>query len=494
MNKVILYNVLIALVISTSAFSQPAVTLEDLLAEAETALAAAKVADLHIFSPRRVAKAEENLHEAKSQMGKAGTDNIVRLNLESALESLETAITHAEVARAKMQTVLEARRAAQAAGAGQNNLPTWQQAERGLLEMTGKFENGEESELAGLQEPLAQQYFAARREALRDGFLAKTKNDISAAEKVGADQLFPTLMARARQAMSRAEAQLAQESLDECKISAEEASRFALHAKGQAEFVNHAKSTRAPEENMLLPYDDLLQRMAIEWGDTVSFEKGGEEAVKQMETLFEKRLDREVFVQDSLEKVVTVSHESMERALSDMQTSLADQQNRMTEYEQRILDIQAERDMAVNRLRKNELTAQRAQLAQTAFDPGDAVVYQTMEGNIVIHLYGIKFASGQATLEKVDKSILKKAAEAITVFPGVKVVVEGHTDAEGSEESNQELSEKRAAAVGKALELELKSKAKVETIGKGESAPIASNESARGRALNRRIDLVLTIQ
>ncbi len=494
MTRATLLLIALTLAVAASAISQPALTLEDLLIEAEKALAFAKTSEVQLLSPRRVAKAEENVREAKNQLGKAGTDNIVRLNLESALESLETAEAHAEQARTKMQIVLDARKAAQAVGAGQNNLPTWQQAERGLVEMATKFENGEESELAGLQEPLAQQYYAARREALRDGFLATTKGNISAAEKAGADVLFPTLMARSRQAMSRAEAQLAQENLDECRVSAEEASQVAIHAKGQAEFVNRAKSSRSPEENMLLPYDDLLQRMALQWGDTLLFEQGGEEAVKQMKTLFEKRLEREVFVQDSLEKVVTVSHESMERTLTEMQTSLADQQNRMTEYEQRVLDIQAERDLAVNRLRRNELTAQRAQLAQTAFDPGDAVVYQTMEGNIVIHLYGLKFASGQATLEKVDKSILKKAAEAIAVFPDVKVVIEGHTDGEGSEESNQELSEKRAAAVGQALEPLLKSKAKIETIGKGESSPIASNESVRGRALNRRIDLVLTIQ
>ncbi len=265
MIRATLVHIFLALALSASAFSQPALTLEDLLAEAETALATAKASDVHLLSPRRVAKAEENLREARNQMGKTGTDNIVRVNLESALESLETAQAHADHARTKMQTVLEARKVAQTAGAGQNNLPTWQQAERGLVEMASKFENGEESELAGLQEPLAQQYYAARREALRDGFLAKTKSDISAAEKAGSDVLFPTLMARSRQAISRAEAQLAQENFDECKVSAEEASRVALHAKGQTEFVNKAKSTRMPEENMLLPYDDLLQRMAMEW-------------------------------------------------------------------------------------------------------------------------------------------------------------------------------------------------------------------------------------
>lgn len=494
MHNKILAHIFSLLVFFSGVFAEPAVTLEDLLVEAESALANAKADELQILSPRRVAKAEELMHEAKNQMGKAGSDKIVRLNLESALESLETAQSHAQLVRPKLLTILEARTTAIASGAGQNNLPTWQQAERGLLDMAGKLENGDESELEGLREPIAQQFWAARREALRDGLLATTKEDISRAEGADADRLFPTLMARSRQAMSRAEALLAQEKFDECRAAASEASWIAKHARGQSEFVTRAESSRASEEFKLLSYDDLLQKMALAWGDTLSFQDGGDAAVKRFDELFAKRLEREVLVQDSLERVVNVSRVSMERSLTDMQTSLADQQNRMIEFEQRILDIQAERDLAVNRLRKRELTAQRAQLAQTAFDPGDAVVYQTMDGNIVIHLYGLKFASGQATLGKDHQSLLKKAVEAVKFFPEVKVIVEGHTDAEGSEDSNLELSEKRAAAVGKALGEALKSKVEIESVGKGESAPIASNESVRGRALNRRIDLVLTIQ
>jgi OOP family OmpA-OmpF porin len=491
------YRFLICLLVLSSCawtlHAQPAVTLDDLLEEAETALAGAKANEIHVLSPKRIAKAEESIREARGQMGKSSNDNLVRLNLESAIESIETAVGHAEAVKPKVQPILEARDAAKAAGADASNLATWQQAERGFAEMTGNLEQGNESQLAGLREPLAQQYWAARREALRDGLLSQAKADIAAAEELEGDKLFPTLMARARQAISRAEALLAQESLDDCKIAAREASELAVHAKGQIEYTANAKTTRSPDEKLLLPYDDLLTKMATSWGESLSFEGGGEAAVKRFDEIFTARLNREKAVQDSLEAVVTTSRESMERSLTDMQTSLADQQNRMTECEQRILDIQAERDLAVNRLRKRELTAQRAQIAQTAFDPGDAVVYQTIDGNIIIHLYGVKFSSGQATLGKDQRSILKKAAEAIAVFPDVQVAVEGHTDAEGSESSNQDLSEKRAAAVGKMLEEELKSKTTVETVGKGESSPIASNESARGRALNRRIDLVLTL-
>lgn len=487
------YILVVVLALTLSVIAQPAITIEDLFIETETALAKAKTDGTSLLSPRRVAKAEESLNEARKQMEQPGNEQLVRLNLESALESLETATASTAQVRERLKTVLDARAAAVSIGAEEHNLPAWQQAERGLNEMAGSIESGRDAEVNGLLEPLAQQYWAARREALRDDLLSTAKAEILAAEAAGCDQQFPTLMARARQAMSRAETQLAQENLEECRTAANEAGFHARHATGQAKYLIAAKQERAPEEALLLPYDDLLEEMTTAWDDSIDFGQGGAAAVKQFKEIYLRGKQRDKVERDSIARAVEIAHTSMEQSLSEMQTRFADVQNQIIEHEQRVLDIQAERDIAVSRLRKNELTAQRVQLAQTAFDPGDAVVYQTMEGHVVIHLYGLKFSSGQATLGKDQHSILKKAAEAIAVFPDIKVAVEGHTDDEGSEDSNLELSEKRAAAVGEALSKELPESTALTTVGKGESSPIASNKSARGKALNRRIDLVLTL-
>ncbi|MBK6764734.1 MAG: OmpA family protein [bacterium] len=415
----------------------------------------------------------------------------MRLNLESALESLETATASTAQVRERLKTVLEARAAAVEVGADKSNLPAWQQAERGLTEMAGSIESGRDAEVDGLRELMAQQFWTARRDALRDKLLSVAKSEILAAESAGCDQQFPTLMARARQAMSRAETQLAQESLEESRKAADEAAFHARHASGQMKYIAATRQERSPDEALLLPYDDLLELMAAAWGDSIEFGQGGAAAGENFKRIYQRGLAQDVAERDSIERAAKIAHTSMEQTLSEMQTRFADVQNQIIEHEQRVLDIQAERDIAVSRLRKNELTAQRVQLAQTAFDPGDAVVYQTMEGHVVIHLYGLKFSSGQATLGKDQRSILTKAAEAIAVFPDIKVVVEGHTDDEGSEDSNLELSEQRAAAVGEALSKELPESTALTTVGKGESSPIASNKSARGKALNRRIDLVL---
>jgi len=71
--------------------------------------------------------------------------------------------------------------------------------------------------------------------------------------------------------------------------------------------------------------------------------------------------------------------------------------------------------------------------------------------------------------------------------------VQGHTDSVGSAEVNKRLSKERALAVANYL-FSLRGGYKITYAGYGESHPIASNETAAGRATNRRVDLVVTVK
>jgi outer membrane protein OmpA-like peptidoglycan-associated protein len=72
------------------------------------------------------------------------------------------------------------------------------------------------------------------------------------------------------------------------------------------------------------------------------------------------------------------------------------------------------------------------------------------------------------------------------------VTVTGHTDNTGSAAYNQDLSERRATAVVSVLRSAGVSGSRLRTIGAGESQPIASNASASGRSMNRRVDITIT--
>ena len=69
------------------------------------------------------------------------------------------------------------------------------------------------------------------------------------------------------------------------------------------------------------------------------------------------------------------------------------------------------------------------------------------------------------------------------------VIATGHTDSIGTDEYNQKLSERRAAAVKDYLVSKGMPAAKITTIGKGESQPVATNKTAEGRQKNRRVDI-----
>lgn len=104
----------------------------------------------------------------------------------------------------------------------------------------------------------------------------------------------------------------------------------------------------------------------------------------------------------------------------------------------------------------------------------------------------VNFDTGKAQVRKDDLDELKKAAAFVRKYPGSKISVEGYTDSQGSEAFNQTLSEKRAAAVRTyLLENGATSADRITSKGFGESNPIGDNATAKGRAENRRVEIVI---
>ena len=85
------------------------------------------------------------------------------------------------------------------------------------------------------------------------------------------------------------------------------------------------------------------------------------------------------------------------------------------------------------------------------------------------------------------KDKLKSVSAVLTKFPDMKVRVEGYTDNVGDSKANQKLSLLRARSVAKALSGMGVDKTRIAAVGKGKMNPIASNNTAAGRAKNRRV-------
>jgi OOP family OmpA-OmpF porin len=106
-----------------------------------------------------------------------------------------------------------------------------------------------------------------------------------------------------------------------------------------------------------------------------------------------------------------------------------------------------------------------------------------------IVLRGINFAFDSAKIEPEFEPVLDVAVDELRANPGISVEVSGHTDATGTDEYNQGLSERRANSVVAYLVSKGVDAGRLSAVGHGESMPVADNGSRDGRAQNRRVEL-----
>jgi outer membrane protein OmpA-like peptidoglycan-associated protein len=125
-----------------------------------------------------------------------------------------------------------------------------------------------------------------------------------------------------------------------------------------------------------------------------------------------------------------------------------------------------------------EVTADADALSQSIANSGKAAVY------------GIYFDTGLSIIKPESKPALNEIIKLLNLNPKLSLYVVGHTDSDGALESNLKLSTDRANAVVKALTDAGIAAARLKAAGVGPYCPVASNKSADGKALNRRVELV----
>jgi len=112
--------------------------------------------------------------------------------------------------------------------------------------------------------------------------------------------------------------------------------------------------------------------------------------------------------------------------------------------------------------------------------------------NIILNMPGnITFATDSSNISADFYSVLDSVALVINEFEKTYIDIYGYTDSTGSEAYNQTLSEKRASSVARYLESQQVVSQRIVTRGMGESNPVATNDTPEGRALNRRVEIVL---
>lgn len=195
------------------------------------------------------------------------------------------------------------------------------------------------------------------------------------------------------------------------------------------------------------------------------------------------QLDR---AQDALEQQRKAMRQACARRLD---AALAEQKAELEQSrQQQLRDLKAA--FAAKLERETRESRRQAELRRILAGKPVKVLFN-MDGSILLRLTGLHFPSGRSTLSDDQLPLLGAVVRALALYKERKVHIEGHTDNVGDVQANRLLSLKRAERVRDFLITSGVDARRLKALGYGEVRPIASNEFAKGRAMNRRIDIVI---
>lgn len=138
------------------------------------------------------------------------------------------------------------------------------------------------------------------------------------------------------------------------------------------------------------------------------------------------------------------------------------------------------------------MSRQAKQIEQDMAGTGVEVKQDPNTGNIDLVMPGnVTFANDDATINPTFYANLNQLAKTMINYHQTTIVVSGHTDSNGSDAYNLNLSQRRALSVKNYLVGQGVPANRIQTVGYGESSPVASNATEYGRAQNRRVELTI---
>jgi len=213
------------------------------------------------------------------------------------------------------------------------------------------------------------------------------------------------------------------------------------------------------------------------------FQKRQAEIVKQGKQDLSDSEKRTADAQAELDKAAAVKagKDKADAELAAVQAS-KDKADAELQKQQAEIVRQGKQDLSDSEKRTADALAELAKLAAVKEEERGLVV--TLSG-------GVLFRSAESTLLSSAQVKLDQVAKALLEIRARNLIVEGHTDSQGSTSYNQGLSQRRADAVRDYLVQRDYPADRIQTRGKGEESPIATNASPEGRANNRRVEIIV---
>ena len=432
--------------------------------------------EVDFFAPDGYTAAKEALDDA---VEKAIDGDPFDKKATASRNALEKAKRDAQENRNIMREVIAERDRAKAAGA-QKILPEkFTKLEKRFQNAMRLTEKGETDKAKKERGELMSAYAELELDALKRATVSSAKEMIAKAEEAGAKKYAPKTLALSKNELALAVSVLEAERTEKSK--AEEHATRSLELAQRSLYISDTVKVfdqrDFTDEDIVLWYQEQLTFVHKPLPGTLSFMQNNHEVVTAFKSDIENVMASESASREALQR----SSAKNEALLSKI--ALLEQSSTAAEvsYKSKLAGIEE----------ANSAAQARFQKVQDMFTPAEALVYRQGH-NVLLTTYGFDFAVGGSEISSDNYGLLNKIIQAIKTFDDPYVLVTGHTDSTGSEETNQALSQKRAETVASFLKkVGQIPDDRVNIEGDGESRPVASNETKEGRAKNRRIEILI---
>lgn len=438
----------------------------------EADLAAAQANQVDVLSPAFYKEAQDELMKARRSLEKGAKISAISKSVSEGSASLKRAEEIAQVSRTILRETIAARDKALDVQADKLGEP-YRKVEEDFLNLTRAIERDNLSYAQQYAGKVSDGFRQLEIMAIKAGAIGNARQLMAEADKTRVQKSAPSAYSDAQKALNDADAFIAQNpyAADAIREKAEHAEFMARRMMAINESSNQFKGM-TPEAAALY-VEGLLSRLSqsMNAGD-----------------LRNQGLDAQV-------GSLTGAVDSLERQAQALEADKQRYQARIADLENEFGGLKGysqEQEAARQKLAAEREFNEQFDTVQRFFGPREAEVYK--QGNqLVIRLRGIQFPVGQAILTPDNYTLLSKVQQAILTFGEPTVIIEGHTDSTGSAQTNLELSQQRAEAV-KAYLVANKTlpASRIRAAGYGPDRPLAPNTTAEGRAINRRIDVLIT--
>ncbi len=492
------------LVLALGTFGTTTAMAQDLRIEIEevtTRLQAAGAANLNLIAPQAFAKARQKISEAESVYQRGANPKDVRKNLDEARLELALAESLQELGMILMGDAITARTDALVANAPATREAekSWLEGENDLQKAGRKVESGDRNSAVQEAAKAKAAYRDAEFEALRVVIVSTTERLRQEAEDRDADKKAATTFLKADTELAASERALRANRKDQSEAIAHaiasadgyrRATRIALMVDAVKRHPN------ATVEKLVLDYEGYMSEAAQALNFEADFREGPAPVSIQLTdaitSLTEDRaaLRAEASSAGLALAALRAEHDALVFTSDSLSARLTMQADSLAA--QRQLQ-QAEQRRLATQLRARQEREEQIDGVGELFSEDEAEV--AMIGNdLVIRMYGLNFPVGLAQIRPESFGLLTKLQKVLREFPTDPIEIAGHTDAQGNDQRNQALSERRASAVRQYLIANMAiPEVQISAVGYGESQPLASNESRAGRAKNRRIDVRIVL-